>query len=106
MFVFLHCRKGQNRRRGFAEQTQNAMQTANIYSGLNYTTKEINGNFKMKVSGHVDGRKISTLVGVAGLVRMIGPEMCNKMLDRAFRCMDDKQTCKLRRGIKVTFYYY
>lgn len=72
---------------------------------LNYSTREINRNFKIKVYGYVDGRKIDTLVGVSGLLRLIGVELANKMLARAFRSMDDKQVCKLRRGIKITFYY-
>ncbi len=73
---------------------------------LNYTTKEINRNFKIKVSGHdADGTKIHTLVGVSGLLRLVGDDMANKMLNRAFNTPDDKQVCKLRRGIKVTFYY-
>ena len=73
---------------------------------LNYSTTEINRTFKIKVYGYVDGRKIDTLVGVSGLLRLIGVELANKMLVKAFRTMDDKQVCKLRRGIKITFYYY
>lgn len=73
---------------------------------LNYSTTEINRTFKIKVYGYVDGRKIDTLVGVSGLLRLIGIELANKMLAKAFRTMDDKQVCKLRRGIKITFYYY
>lgn len=76
----------------------------NIYNGLRYTTREINRNYKIKVAGLVDGSKVNTLVGVSGLIGMVGVEMANKLLDRAFRCMDDKQICKLRRGLKITFY--
>lgn len=78
----------------------------NIYSGLRYTTKEINRNYKIKVAGLVDGSKVNTLVGVSGLIGMVGVEMANKLLDRAFRCMEDKQVCKLRRGLKITFYVF
>lgn len=78
----------------------------NIYSGLRYTTREINRNYKIKVAGLVDGSKVNTLVGVSGLIGMVGVEMANKFLDRAFRCMDDKQVCKLRRGLKITFYVF
>ena len=73
---------------------------------LNYSAREINRTFKIKIYGYVDGRKIDTLVGVSGLLRLIGVELANKMLAKAFRTADDKQICKLRRGIKVTFYYY
>ncbi len=73
---------------------------------LKYTTKEINSNFKVKVSGIVEGRKINTLVGVSGLVKMVGDmALCNRLLDRAFDCLDDKCVCKLRRGIKISFYF-
>lgn len=75
-----------------------------IYNGLNYTTKEINTNFRIKVNGIVDGKKVNTLVSVSGLIKLIGVEMVNKMLRRAFAGKDDKLVCKLRRGIKVSFY--
>lgn len=75
-----------------------------IYDGLEFTTREINMNFRIKVSGLVDGNKINKLVGVFGLIRLIGIEMTNKMLRRAFKGQDDKTECKLRRGIKITFY--
>ena len=78
--------------------------TTSIYNGLEYTTTEINRNYKIKVYGYVDGIKINKLVGVRGLIQLIGVEMTNKMLRRAFRCMDDVQVCKLRRGIKISFY--
>lgn len=72
---------------------------------LKYTTKQINRDYKIKVSGLYNGEKVNTLVGVAGLVRMVGDiELTNRLLDRAFACMDDKCVCKLRRGIKVSFY--
>ena len=79
---------------------------ATINNSLNFTKKEINQNFKIKVFGYNEGRKINTLVGVSGLVDLIGMELANKMFDKAFRSMGDKQVCKLRRGIKVTFYVY
>ncbi len=72
---------------------------------LKYTTKAINGNFKVKVSGMFEGKKINTLVGVAGLIRLVDDiELTNRLLDRAFACMDDKVCCKLRRGLRITFY--
>ena len=72
---------------------------------LKYTTREINANYKIKVSGLFNGKKINTLVGVAGLVRIVADlELTNRLLDRAFNCLDDKCVCKLRRGIKISFY--
>ena len=72
---------------------------------LNYTTKQINRNFKIKVSGIYEGQKVNTLVGVSGLVRMVNDiDLSNRLLDRAFNSMDDKCICKLRRGLKISFY--
>ena len=73
---------------------------------LNYTTAEINRNFKIKVSGIEDGKKVNTLVGVAGLLRFVGDEgLTNRLLDRAFGSRGDKEVCKLRRGIRISFYW-
>jgi len=72
---------------------------------LKYTTSEINRNYKIKVSGVYEGSKINTLVGVSGLIRLVADiELTNRLLDRAFNCMEDVCVCKLRRGIKVSFY--
>ena len=71
---------------------------------LAYTTKQINANFRIKVSGVFNGKKINTLVGVAGALALIGVEMLNKYLKRAFCSLADKCVCKLRRGLKFSFY--
>lgn len=36
---------------------------------------------------------------------LVGSELANNLLDRAFRSKADKVECKLRRGLKITFYY-
>lgn len=70
-----------------------------------YTTKEINRNYLINVSGiGANGERINTLVGVSGLIQLIGMELAEKFVKRAFDAMDDKCVCKLRRGIKVSFY--
>lgn len=76
-----------------------------IYTGLLYTTREINLNFRIKVD-YIDefGNKIRTLLGVAGLIKLIGVEFVNKFIGRAFKSGLDKTVCKLRRGIRVSFY--
>ena len=72
---------------------------------LNYSTSEINQNFRMKVYGRNDeGKKVDTLMGVSGLILLIGVDLMNKQLDRAFKSKDDKCVCKLRRGLQVTYY--
>lgn len=72
---------------------------------LNYPKREINMDFRIKVYGLDDnGNRINTLVGVQGLVNIIGEELANKFLERAYRLVADKTICKLRRGLQVTFY--
>lgn len=60
-----------------------------IYNGLLYTTKEINRNSRIKINGIVDGKKVNKLVGVKGLIELIGVEMANKVLCRAFNKVGD-----------------
>lgn len=72
---------------------------------LTYSTKEINRTFRIKVSGvDKNGNKVHKLVGVAGAIALIGIELLNKFLKRAFSSLEDKCVCKLRRGLKVSFY--
>lgn len=74
-------------------------------SYMDFTTKQINRNFRIKVSGvNGEGKRINILVGVSGLLRLIGEKLANNLLTRAFKCMLDKCVCKLRRGLKITFY--
>lgn len=81
------------------------MNAITIYNGLNYATKEINFNFRIKVAGFdANGKKINKLLGVAGLIRLIGVELVNKFTKRAFKSKDDKCVCKLRRGLVISFY--
>lgn len=51
------------------------MKPEDIYNGLEYTTKEINRTFKIKVNGLFNGKKINTLVGVSGLIKLVGVQM-------------------------------
>lgn len=71
---------------------------------LIYTTRQINANFRIKVNGVFNGKKINKLVGVAGALALIGVEMLNKLLKRAFASIADKCVCKLRRKLKFSFY--
>lgn len=95
------CIVKQQRRGVYPEQLK---ENQNGNNGLLYTTKEINRNSRIKINGIVDGKKVNKLVGVKGLIELIGVEMANKMLRRAFNGTDDKTVCKLRRGIKISFY--
>lgn len=81
------------------------MNAAAIYNGLEFSTRKINMNFRIKVSGiDNNGKKINKLVGVSGLILLIGVEFVNKFVAKAFKGKGDKTECKLRRGIKVAFY--
>ena len=72
---------------------------------LGYTTKFINQNFRIKVFGRDEnGRKINTLMGVSGIIRLIGEELFYKFIQRALDCMNDVCVCKLRRGLQVSLY--
>jgi hypothetical protein len=73
---------------------------------LIYTTTEINKNFRIKVFGIDEtGKKVNKLMGVSGAMRLVGDiKIFNNLLDRAFSSMDDVCVCKLRRGVKVSFY--
>lgn len=76
---------------------------------MTYTTKQINREFKIKVAGYNnDSKRINTLVGVSGLIKLIGIELADKFVKRAFEnsYYEDKTVCKLRRGLKVTFYSF
>lgn len=69
------------------------------------STTEINSNFRIKVNGiNNEGRKINTLVGCDGAIKLIGKELFDKFVARAFNSTSDNTTCKLRRGLKITFY--
>lgn len=70
----------------------------------NYNTSEINRDWRIKVNGIHNGKKLNILVGVSGLLEIFGVEFANKFTARAYESMGDSCTCKLRRGIKVTFY--
>ena len=70
-----------------------------------FTTKFINSNFRIKVYGRDEnGKKINTLMGVSGIIRLIGEELSYKFIQRALDCMLDCCVCKLRRGLKVSLY--
>ena len=87
------------------EQRTTMKNQTTMKKNLIYTTTEINKNFRIKVFGlNEQGKKINTLMGVAGILRLVGDEMLNKLLRRAFNSMDDVCVCKLRRGLKVSFY--
>lgn len=75
-------------------------------SVLAYSTSEINRNYRIKVYGlDENGNRVNKLVGVSGLLKLVGDiALVNRLLKRAFGCLLDACICKLRRGLKITFY--
>lgn len=65
----------------------------------------INRNWRLKVYG-IDacGKHINKLVGVAGLMALVEQPLLNRLLERAIACQQDVCHCKLRRGLRVSFY--
>lgn len=71
-----------------------------------YPTSYINRNYLIKVNGiSPSGSKLNVLVGVSGAIALIGEELFYKFVGRAEKdCNHDVTHCKLRRGIKFSFY--
>ncbi len=76
---------------------------------MTYSTAQINRDFRIKVYGYNNSdERRNLLVGVSGLIRLLGEELADTLVKRAFKnsffSKDGKIVCKLRRGLKVTFY--
>ena len=76
------------------------------YGQIVLTTATINRNFRIKVSGLVNGARVNKLVGVKGLLEILGGSWSKlvKFVLRAFNSLQDKCVCKIYGGAKVTFY--
>ena len=91
------------KRRGVFPETleSETMNTQSIYNGLDYTTKEINHNFKIKVNGIVNGKKVNVLVGVSGLIKIVGDiKLVNRLLKRAFIVTATKRFANCAEALK------
>lgn len=71
-----------------------------------YPSSYINRNYRIKVNGLApSGKKVNILVGVSGAIALIGEELFYKFIGRAEKDYNHDVThCKLRRGIKFSFY--
>lgn len=59
-----------------------------------HTSKFINKNFRIKVSGiDNEGNRINKLVGVSGLLNLIGETLADKFVTRALKAGLDKVKC-------------
>ena len=78
---------------------------AKVKETKQFSTRFINQNFRIKVFGYDEnGKKINTLMGVSGIIKLIGETLFFKFVQRALDCMRDVCVCKLRRGIQVSLY--
>lgn len=101
--VYLHCQTTTTGRlpRTIKRKSKWQQQFTTVY----YTQqKKLIAISALKSTVLLTGKKVNKLVGVKGLIELIGVEMANKMLRRAFNGTDDKTVCKLRRGIKISLY--
>ena len=78
----------------------------NSLGEITLNTATINSNFRIKVSGMVNGERVNKLVGVRGLLAILGGswQKLVKFVLRAFNSLTDKCACKIYGGAKVTFY--
>lgn len=78
---------------------------AKVKETKQFDSKFINQNFRIKVFGYDEnGKKINTLMGVSGIIKLIGETLFFKFVQRALDCMRDVCVCKLRRGFQVSLY--
>ena len=78
---------------------------AKVKETKQFDSKFINQNFRIKVIGYDEnGKKINTLMGVSGIIKLIGETLFFKFVQRALDCMRDVCVCKLRRGLQVSLY--
>jgi hypothetical protein len=78
---------------------------AKVKETKQFDSKFVNQNFRIKVFGYDEnGKKINTLMGVSGIIKLIGETLFFKFVQRALDCMRDVCVCKLRRGLQVSLY--
>ena len=78
---------------------------AKVKETKQFDSKFINQNFRIKVFGYDEnGKKINTLMGVSGIIKLIGETLFFKFVQRALDCMRDVCVCRLRRGLQVSLY--
>jgi hypothetical protein len=68
------------------------------------SSRYINKEWKIKISGIHKGTKLHTLIGVAKLIEILGEELTDNIVRKATDRGLDKTTFKFRRGIKITLY--
>lgn len=68
-------------------------------------TRDVNLDYRIKAYGlGSEGKRVDTLVGITGLINLVGEELAKKFIERAYLENQEIYICKLRRGLKITFY--
>lgn len=78
--------------------------TNKTYKIMDFTTQMINRDFRINMQEFVNGTRVRHLIGVSTLIELIGIELANKFVHRAYDCGADSCICKLRRGLQISFY--
>lgn len=69
-------------------------------TAMTYSTSQINRDFRIKVYGYNNSDERLNL--------LVGEELADTLVKRAFKnsyfVQNGKVVCKLRRGLKITFY--
>lgn len=73
---------------------------------FNFTKREVNKNYLIKVQGKTASGYINKLVGVSGMLELIGAERANKFVERANNCLGDVCRCKVYGGLTISFYIH
>lgn len=71
---------------------------------MDWTTKQINRDFLINMQEFVNGVRVRHLIGVSTLIELVGVELANKFVARAYNSGNDVTVCKLRRGLQISFY--
>ncbi len=69
-----------------------------------HSSKYINRNWRIKVSGFTGSEKLHSLIGVGKLIQILGADLTDEIVEKANLKGLDKVTFKFRRGLKVTLY--
>lgn len=69
-----------------------------------HTSKYINQNWRIKISGFTGKEKLHTLIGVQRLIDILGTEITDTLINKAENRGIDKINFKFRRGLKITLY--
>lgn len=71
---------------------------------MDFTTSQINRDFLINFQEFRNNKRNRHLIGVSTLIQIVGIELANKFVNRAYNSAADVCVCKLRRGVQISFY--